>query len=69
MIKKIKNRVSQSRRGFPGCFGMTGGEKIKFFTENAIFYNSVIFKEKCNVCVHDEQNGQEEICIFSDLIG
>lgn len=37
--------------------------------KNAIFYNCVIFKEKCNVCVHDEQYEQDKFCIFADLIG
>lgn len=69
MIKKVKNCVSQGRRAIPGCFGMASGETAKFLSENAIFYNSVIFKEKYDVCVHDEQNGQDKLCIFTDLIG
>ena len=48
---------------------MASGETAKILSENAIFYNSVIFKGKYNVCVHDEQNGQDKLCIFTDLIG
>lgn len=69
MIKKVKNGVSQGRRGIPGCFGMAGGETAKIPLKNAIFYNCVIFKEKCSVCVHDEQYEQDKLCISADLIG
>ena len=48
---------------------MAGGETAKIPLKNAIFYNCVIFKEKCNVCVHDEQYEQDKLCIFADLIG
>lgn len=44
--KKMKNGLSQARRGIAGRFGVRGCEKAKFLSENAIFYNSVIFKEK-----------------------
>ena len=69
MIKKVKKCVSQGRRAIPGCFGMASGETAKFLSENAIFYNSVIFKEKYDVCVHDEQYEQDKLCISADLIG